>query len=86
MFKTTKNAYSSDIQSIYYNAENVDVARFLIERGAEINVKSSDGTTPLHYAVSWGICLISCCKYVKNPFKTLIYLLLRSCQACPTPH
>lgn len=34
-------------------ANNVDVVKTLIERGADINAKSGDGWTPLHSAARW---------------------------------
>ena len=42
------------------NTANVDVIRILCENGAKINVKCSEGKTPLHYTAQTGTWLISC--------------------------
>ena len=40
--------------STHFNPGQVDTARFLIEKGSEIDVKSNDGWTPLSFAAYYG--------------------------------
>lgn len=38
----------------YYNHDEVDIAKLLLERGCNVNLKDNSGDTPLNRAVSYG--------------------------------
>lgn len=46
----TKNGYTLLMFAVYYGAYNF--AKYLLEHGADVNIKSNDGYTILHYLVS----------------------------------
>lgn len=41
----------------FCNTDHKDVAKVLIEKGANIEARGYNGFTPLHYAVFWGFCI-----------------------------
>jgi ankyrin repeat protein len=44
--------HNVDIKNALLECHDVNIMRFLISNGADINVKNEDGSTPLHYSQS----------------------------------